>query len=198
MPAPQAFIEDASFAEPDGPAQPLRRIVVESLRRELRLRRDRLPHAQLGVPVGAAAGAILAVYGRLRAQFDPKAYTVHGERAEALAREISSLLEAAFLQLGSPVADDGRPPRNDETLRALETLRAGIARRKSEGLRLKALGRIDEARRVFEAVRALDPHDQMAKKQLRQLCPQRKWPLARFFLAGFLPLIALVRRLVRR
>jgi hypothetical protein len=163
------------------PSQPLRRLVTESLERELRLRRDRGPYAQLGVTIGADSVTIRKAYRRLIAQFDPDAYRVHGENAAAVAREISALLEAAALQLGSPLEDDEPslprlepPPRRDETLRALETLRAGIARRKSEALRLKAEGRIAEARRMFEAVRALDPHDEFARAQLRLLRPRRK------------------------
>jgi hypothetical protein len=156
--------------------QPLRRIVVESLEKELCSRRDRMPHAQLGVAVEAGPAAIHKAFSRLHREFDPDSYTTHGTEAMTLAREITALLEAAWLHLGSPSTDDERymEPRRDETLRALETLRAGIARRKAEALRLKAAGRVVEARRMFEAVRTLDPHDETARKQLR-LLRKRPW-----------------------
>jgi len=185
-------------AEPD---EPVRRIVVESLQRELRLRRDRLPHAQLGVTVGAEAATIEKAFARLTRQFHPEAYTPHGEQAVVLAREISTLVEVAFLLLGNPSVQDDRPlpnlqpqQRSDETLRALETLRGGIARRKSEALRLKAAGRVAEARRMFEAVRALDPHDETARTQLRLLRTKPDKPL----MLVWLWLWSQIRRVVKR
>jgi hypothetical protein len=104
-------------------AEPLRRIVVESLERELRSRRDRLPHAQLGVMVGAERAAVERAYVRLRAQFDPRFYQVHGAVAEELAREIAGLLDAAVLHFRSPMEDRARP-RNplSATLRWLARL----------------------------------------------------------------------------
>jgi hypothetical protein len=190
-------------SEPSGSAQHVRRIVVESLERELRLRRDRVPHAQLGVSVDANTVGIRRAYLRLRRQFEPQAYTTHGAPAVALAHEIAALLEAAYLQLGLPLDDDRplpslQPARKDETLRALETLRGGIARRKAEALRLKEAGRLAEARRMFEAVRSLDPHDETARTQLRLLRSRPEAPVARLWLAVRGWLSALIHRVVAR
>jgi hypothetical protein len=198
-----AFAPITDFSS-SGSDETVRRIVVESLERELRLRRDRLPHAQLGVTVGADAATIRKAFTRLKRQFNPQTYTVHGEQAVSIAGEIAGLVEAAFLHLRSPSVHDDRPlpslqpQRRDETLRALETLRAGIARRKAEALRLKADGRIAEARRMFEAVRALDPHDETARTQLRLLSTKPEKRPVRVWLAVVAWLSALLSRVVER
>jgi hypothetical protein len=154
----------------------LARIVRDSLQRELDARRDRVPHAQLGVDIGADQPTIHRAFIRLRTHFDPQVYRTHGTEAAAIAQEILALVEAAYLMLSNPSADNvhslaplAPKHRSDETLRALETLRGSIARRKAEALRLVAVGQNAEARRMFEAVLRLDPHDEVARSQLRRL-----------------------------
>lgn len=183
----------------------LKRIVRDSLQRELDTRRDRAPHAQLGVDVAADQPAIHRAFMRLRTHFDPGAYSTHGPEAVALAGEILALVEAAYLLLSAPASDNvhalaplAPKSRTDETFRALETLRGSIARRKNEALRLLAAGQIVEARRMFDAVLRLDPHDEVARAQLRRLRrAHQKRPLA-MLLAAADWVVALVRRLVRR
>src|SRR5262249_10383929 len=156
-------------------------IVRNSLQRELEARRERAPHAQLGVVVGAGRAAIHRAFLRLRTHFDPSAYATHGAEAVALAGEIRALVEAAYLLLSDPPPDKlpplaplARTERTDETLRALETLRGSITRRRNAALQLLAAGHIVEARRMFDAVLRLDPHDEVARAQLRRLKPQEK------------------------
>lgn len=93
--------EDAR-AQP-GSAALLKRMVRESLKRELEARRDRGPHAQLGVIVGADRSVIQRAYLRLRAHFAPENYETHGEEAVMLATQLRSLVEAAYLELGRPL-----------------------------------------------------------------------------------------------
>jgi hypothetical protein len=77
----------------------LRRIVLDSLKRELDSRRGRAPHVQLGVVVGADDETVERAYMRLAHEFDPNTYTRHGREAVALAREIRVLIEGARIQL---------------------------------------------------------------------------------------------------
>jgi hypothetical protein len=189
---------------PGGPAL-LKRIVRESLQRELEARRDRAPHAQLGVMVDADQPTTHRAFLRLRAHFDPRAYATHGPEAVALAGELLALVEAAYLLLGAPASDLARSlpplapaPRTDETLRALETLKGSIARRKSEALRLVNNGQSVEARRMFEAVLRLDPHDEVARAQLRRLKIAADKSGFRAIAAAFERLWAFIRRKVRR
>jgi hypothetical protein len=102
MAGPWPTAEDAR-AQP-GSAALLKRMVCESLKRELEARRDRSPHAQLGVIVGADRSLIRRAYLQLRAHFDPGGYETHGPDAVALAAQLRSLIEAAYLELGRPVA----------------------------------------------------------------------------------------------
>src|SRR5262249_10130169 len=76
----------------------LARIVRGSLQRELEMRRDRAPHAQLGVVVDADLPAIHRAYVRLRSHFDPRSYAAYGDEAVALAEEILALVEAAYFE----------------------------------------------------------------------------------------------------
>jgi hypothetical protein len=142
---------------------------------------------------------------RLSAHFDPQAYETHGSEAVALAQEILALVEAAYLLLSSPSADNVHSlaplapmHRTDETLRALETLRGSVARRRTEALRLATTGQAAEARRMFEAVLRLDPHDEVARAQLRQLARTPARSSWSFIFAAAEWVRALLRRMVGR
>jgi hypothetical protein len=189
--------------EPADPPPLLKRMVCDSLQRELDARRDRAPHAQLGVVVDADQPRIHRAFVSLRTHFDPKAYSTHGREAVALAGEILALVEAAYLRLATPASDHvhalaplAPKPRTDETLRALETLRGTIVRRKDQALQLLAAGQLADARRMFDAVLRLDPHDELSRAQVRRLRrAQTQWAFLRDA-AGWL--VAWVRRAARR
>jgi hypothetical protein len=150
------------------------RIVHDCLQRELETRRDRGPHAQLGVVVDASAPTIYHAFTRLKTHFDPHAYSQYGAEVMALAEKILATIEAAYLLLASQSSDAVLAPlapqqRKDETQRTLVTLRRSIAQRKADASQRLSMGRTAEARRMLEGVLRLDPHDEGARAQLRRL-----------------------------
>src|SRR4051812_49145666 len=117
-------------------------VVERALQRELSMRRELRPHAQLAIPPTASAAVVDEAYRRLRARYDAAAFAEYGAVAVAAVTSIADLLRVAYETMRQPLrADGGRTdspppaqprPRADETCRALETLRGAIDRRLAE------------------------------------------------------------------
>jgi hypothetical protein len=147
-------------------------VVRQSLRRELHSRRSMRPHAQLGVRLDADAETARLAFERLRAQYYPENYTRHGEEARQLAAEIGELLQHAidcWRRAERAVMPLLPRKRDDETLRAIETLHRSIERRFAEGCAHRDAGRLGEAIRSFESVLALERNHGPAFEELHAL-----------------------------
>jgi hypothetical protein len=182
----------------------LKELVERALQRELAARRDLRPHAQLAIPATATAEEIDRAYARLRRQYETLSIADYGPAAVAAANGIAALLRAAHEAMRQPLRPDGSEghepaealpaleprPRRDETCRALETLRAAIARRLAEADTHRRAGRRPEAMRALESVLLLDRGNEQASRWLREvraLEPRRPSALSR-----------MIRRVFRR
>jgi len=162
-------------------AAAMRELVERALQRELALRRELRPHAQLAVSQSAAPATVDEAYARLQRRYDPAAFAEYGDEVVAAATSIVELLRSAYRRMREPEAADGDDstahpllpleprPRGDETHRALETLRLAIARRVAEAEQHREAGRVSDAIRVFESVVILDRNNQIARQALREL-----------------------------
>jgi hypothetical protein len=162
-------------------ASAMRELVERALQRELALRRELRPHAQLAVSPRAAPSAVDEAYARLQQRYNPDAFAEYGDEAVLAARSIVELLRSAHRRMREPIAADGDDsttepllplesrPRGDETHRALETLRLAIARRIAEAEQHRDAGRLSDAIRVFESVVILDRNNEVARLALCEL-----------------------------
>ncbi|MDB4967838.1 MAG: hypothetical protein JWN44_3527 [Myxococcales bacterium] len=170
-------------------------LVERALYREIARRRDLRPHAQLGIAPGAVSAAIESAFARLRNEYDPQAFEAYGEHAVAAATEICELLRGAYdaMHARGESADCAEPPlralqpreASDETLRARETLRVAIERRRADADSHRNAGRTREAIRAYESVLLLDRTDETARTQLEQLRGAGEPTRARSWLAIF-------------
>jgi hypothetical protein len=170
-----------------------RDLIERALERELAVRRELRPHAQLAIPANATPAAIEAAYARLRSRYDADAFVCYGPATVAAARGILELLRDAHESMRRPMRAHGSEPeplaalaskpRADETCRALETLRGAIDRRLREAQAHRVAGRLPDAMRVYESVLVLDRQNEEARKTLRELraevVPQRPSPFSR-------------------
>jgi hypothetical protein len=170
-----------------------RDLIERALERELAVRRELRPHAQLAIPANAPPAAIEEAYARLHARYDAAAFADYGPATVAAARAILELLDDAHESMRRPArAHGGKPepvaaleskPRADETCRALETLRGAIDRRLREAQAHRVAGRLPDAMRALESVLVLDRQNEVARKTLRELraelVPQRPGALSR-------------------
>ena len=177
-------------------AAAMRELVERALQRELALRREMRPHAQLAVSRSAAPAVVDDAFARLQRRYNPDAFAEYGDEVVALARSIVELLRSAHRRMREPEAADGDDsaahplppleprPRGDETRRALETLRLAIARRIAEAEQHRDAGRPSDAIRVFESVVILDRNNKIARQALRELrqhaAPPRPTVIDRF------------------
>src|SRR5438105_2921148 len=144
----------------------VKEVVERALQRELTARRSLRPHAQLGIAPDATAADVDRAYARLRVRYETMSIAEYGPDAIAAADAIAELLRAAHGSMRVSPRCDGsdpieplpqlRPRRSDETCRALETLRAAIARRLAEAEVHRRAGRLPDAVRVLESVLLLD------------------------------------------
>jgi len=154
-------------------------LVERALQREVAVRRELRPHAQLGIAPNAPPAVVEEAYQRLRARYESASFAEYGPIAVAAAENISELLRVAceaMRQPERPRASEAQPlpqlqpkPRADETCRALETLRGAIDRRLNEALAHRVAGRTQDAIRVFESVLVLDRQNLIAREALRDL-----------------------------
>jgi hypothetical protein len=158
----------------------LKDLVARALERELAARRSLRPHAQLGIAPAATATAIDRAYARLRGRYETISIAEYGESAVASANAIAELLRRAHesMQRGrdtiEPLPQLQVRPRADETHRALEALRAAIARRLAEAHEHRRCGRVQEAIRGFESVVLLERGNETARQALRELRDNRR------------------------
>jgi hypothetical protein len=164
----------------------MKELIERALQRELGARRELKPHVQLAVPRHATPDVLDAAYERLQRRYHPEAFAEYGAGAVAAATSIVELLRDAHRRLREPAtaADENATeraltalesrPRGDETMRALESLRAAIQRRIAEAEHHRDAGRFDDAIRVFESVVILDRNNAIARQALAELREHRE------------------------
>src|SRR5262245_56855068 len=96
-------------------------LVERSLERELAMRRELRPHAQLAIAANAPPSAIESAYQRLHKRYDATAFAEYGPVAVAAAQNIADLLLTAYEAMrqgdrsGAALATAPSKPRPDET-----------------------------------------------------------------------------------
>jgi hypothetical protein len=101
-------------------ASHLREIVERALRRELAARRELRPHVQLAIAPDADAQMIAEAYQRQQRRYAPADYAQHGEACVEVAREIGTLITAAYETMAHARARTrGQARRGPSSWRAL-------------------------------------------------------------------------------